>query len=96
MASVWVNGLGVAAAICSMTSFTPQIVKIIRKRDASSVSLRMYVATVVGFSLWIAYGLVIASWPVAISNTVNLALSGAILLLRWRLGDASTPATERS
>lgn len=77
--------IGTLAAICSMASFVPQILKIWRERDASSVSLRMYVVTVTGFSLWIAYGIMSGSWPVAASNTVCLALSGLILILKWRL-----------
>lgn len=89
MVSAWINGLGVAAAVCSMSSFIPQIAKILREHDASSVSFRMYVVTVVGFSFWIAYGLLIASWPVTVSNTVNLALSGAILILKQRLDGAA-------
>jgi MtN3 and saliva related transmembrane protein len=78
------NIVGVAAALCSMVSFTPQILKIWRERDASSVSLRMYVVTVTGFILWTAYGFLIDSWPVAVSNIVCLVLSGAILVLKWR------------
>ncbi len=76
--------VGTGAALCSMTSFVPQIAKIVRERDASSVSLKMYAVTVTGFSLWIAYGLMIESWPVAASNLVCLILSGAILVLKWR------------
>jgi len=76
--------VGTAAALCSMASFIPQIVKILRERDADSVSLRMYAVTVTGFSLWIAYGVLSESWPVAASNTVCLALSGTILALKWR------------
>jgi MtN3 and saliva related transmembrane protein len=82
--SLVANAVGVAAALCSMTSFGPQIVKIWRERDASSVSLRMYIVTVTGFSLWIAYGILIGSWPVAGSNVVCLLLSGTILVLKWR------------
>ena len=82
--SLLVNAVGTAAALCSMTSFVPQIVKIWRERDASSVSLRMYAVTVTGFSLWITYGLLIHSWPVAGANAVCLVLSGAILALKWR------------
>jgi MtN3 and saliva related transmembrane protein len=78
------NLVGAGAAICSMTSFAPQLIKIWRERDASSVSLRMYVVTVTGFSLWIAYGVLIDSWPVMASNVVCLLLSGAILVLKWR------------
>jgi len=76
--------VGTGAALCSMASFTPQIVKIVRERDATAVSLRMYAVTVTGFSLWTAYGLMIGSWPVAASNIVCLILSGTILALKWR------------
>jgi len=76
--------IGTAAALCSMASFTPQIVKIWRERDASSISLRMYVVTVTGFALWIAYGVLTKSWPVTAANTVCLALSAVILGLKWR------------
>lgn len=76
--------VGTLAALCSMASFTPQIIKIWREKDATSVSLRMYVVTVTGFTLWIAYGILIGSWPVAASNVVCLALSAAILALKWR------------
>jgi MtN3 and saliva related transmembrane protein len=80
-----IDGLGSAAAACSMVSFAPQLIKIWREKDASSVSLRMYVVTVTGFSLWLAYGLVIGRWPIAVSNAVCLAMSGAILVLKLRL-----------
>jgi MtN3 and saliva related transmembrane protein len=76
--------VGTGAALCSMTSFVPQIVKIWRERDASSVSLRMYLVTVTGFVLWTIYGVLIGSWPVTASNVVCLAMSGAVLALKWR------------
>ncbi len=76
--------VGTAAAICSMVSFTPQIWKIWQERDASSVSLRMYVVTVTGFALWVTYGMLTQSWPVVGSNTVCLLLAGVILTMKWR------------
>ncbi|HEX4181548.1 MAG TPA: SemiSWEET transporter [Caulobacteraceae bacterium] len=81
------NGIGVAAACLSMSSFVPQIAKIIKERDAGAVSTRMYLVTVSGFTVWIAYGVMIHSWPVAGSNLVNLGLSGTILALKWRFGE---------
>ena len=84
-----IDAIGTGAALCSMASFTPQLVKIWRERDASSVSLRMYAITVTGFSLWIAYGLLLKSWPVTIANSVCLAESGAILFLKWRFERSS-------
>jgi MtN3 and saliva related transmembrane protein len=79
--------VGTAAALCSMASFTPQIVKIWREKDASSISLRMYVVTVSGFGLWIVYGVLSDSWPVIGANSVCLMLSAAILGLKWRYRD---------
>lgn len=93
--SLIVNVVGVGAALCSMTSFVPQLTKIVRERDASSVSLKMYAVTVTGFSLWIAYGVMIGSWPIAASNAVCLALSAAILVLKWRFAAGRGLATSQ-
>jgi len=94
MTHFWASAVGSAAAVCSMSSFAPQLLKIVRERDASGVSLRMYLVTVTGFSFWIVYGLMIASWPVVASNAVCLALSGAILTLKWRL--SATTSSRRA
>jgi MtN3 and saliva related transmembrane protein len=79
--------VGTAAALCSMASFTPQILKIWREKDASSISLRMYVVTVTGFTLWTIYGVLSGSWPVIAANSVCLLLSAVILTLKWRFRD---------
>jgi len=84
MHALFINALGVGAAICSMTSFAPQLVKIWREKDASSVSLRMYVVTVIGFILWTSYGLAIGRWPIVASNAICLMMSGAVLALKVR------------
>jgi MtN3 and saliva related transmembrane protein len=87
-APVWlINAFGVAAGLCSMASFIPQIVKILHDRDASSVSLRMYAVTTVGFICWTAYGVLSNSWPVTLANAVCLCLVVTILFLRLRFGD---------
>jgi len=81
-----IQAVGAAAGLCSMASFAPQLVKIAREKHARAVSLRTYIVMVAGFSLWVAYGLLLGSWPIAISNTVNLALASAILALKFRYG----------
>jgi len=76
--------VGTLAALLSITSFAPQILKIWREKDASAVSLRTYLVTVTGFSCWIAYGILIRAWPVIASNIACLLMSGAVLLMKWR------------
>jgi MtN3 and saliva related transmembrane protein len=84
LSNLLANSVGTVAALCSMSSFAPQIAKIWRDRDASEVSLTMYLVTVTGFCLWSAYGLIVASWPVTVSNLVCLGMSAAVLVLKWR------------
>jgi MtN3 and saliva related transmembrane protein len=85
-ASLLASVVGTAAALLSITSFAPQIIKIWKEKDASSVSLRTYIVTVTGFSCWIAYGVLTQAWPVIASNTACLLMSGAVLALKWRFG----------
>lgn len=82
--SALASAVGTIAALLSITSFAPQILKIWKEKDASSVSLRTYVVTVTGFACWIAYGLLIHAWPVVASNIASLLMSGAVLALKWR------------
>lgn len=84
MGDLMTHGIGVAAALFSMASFVPQAAKIIRERDASSVSLRMYIVTVAGFVLWLAYGALLQSWPLVASNVVSLSLATLILVLKLK------------
>jgi MtN3 and saliva related transmembrane protein len=83
--------IGFCAGLCSMVSFTPQLIKTWRERDARSISLRMYVVTVTGFSLWVTYGVMIGSLPVMLTNSVCLVLSALILALKWRFSHNPAP-----
>jgi MtN3 and saliva related transmembrane protein len=84
---IWlVNAIGVTAGLCSIASFVPQIVKIVREHDASGVSLRMYVVSTIGFICWTLFGVLSGSWPVTLANAICLALVVTILTLRLRIG----------
>ncbi|MFT8243050.1 SemiSWEET family sugar transporter [Roseomonas sp. BN140053] len=74
--------VGSLATIASTTSFVPQAWKIIRTRDTSAISKRMYVVTVVGFSLWLTYGVLLGEVPLMVTNGLCLLLSAFILLMK--------------
>jgi MtN3 and saliva related transmembrane protein len=93
-----VSAIGTAAAVASTVSFTPQAVKIIRTRETKDISAWMYGITVAGFALWCAYGVMLGQWPLIISNSICLLLSGFILMMKLlprrakhRVADAVTP-----
>jgi len=83
-----VNGewIGFVAATLTTLSFVPQAVRTIRTRDTRGISLWMYVMFTVGLACWLAYGFVLMSWPMILSNIVTLLLSLTILTMKLRYG----------
>ena len=73
--------IGSLAALCSTLSFVPQAWKIIRTRRTDGLSAHMYAVTVAGFSLWLAYGVMLGEWPLIATNAICLSLSAFILAM---------------
>ncbi len=74
--------LGGLATLCSVSSFVPQAWKVVRTRDTGAISARMYSITVVGFALWLAYGITLGALPLIVTNGICLALAAFILAMK--------------
>ncbi len=84
MSDLIANAVGTAAALCSITSFAPQMIKIWNERDASSVSFKTYSLTVTCFVLWTVYGVMTGAWPVTVANACALVMASIVLIMKWR------------
>ena len=82
--SVAVESLGFVAAFCTTAAFVPQLVRVVRLRSARDISLPTFLMFSVGVFLWLLYGIYTGSKPMIASNTVTLALSVSILVLKLR------------
>ena len=89
MSDLVANAVGSAAALCSITSFAPQMIKIWKERDASAVSLKTYSLTVTCFVLWTAYGVMTDAWPVTVANACALVMAAGVLTMKWRFSRAA-------
>ena len=79
--------LGVAAASWAiLMAISPglQIRKIVRHRSSREVSIGYFWILVVGFVLWIAYGVVIDNWFLIVPNAVALMVSTATIVVAMR------------
>jgi MtN3 and saliva related transmembrane protein len=76
--------LGTSAALLTSVSFIPQVVKILKTRNTSGISLIMYALFVTGVACWLWWGLLLGQTPVVIANGATLVLSSAVLLLKIR------------
>jgi MtN3 and saliva related transmembrane protein len=78
--------LGYASATLTTAAFVPQVLLTYKRRKAEGVSLGMYIVFVVGLIGWLAYGVLIESWPMIVSNIVTISLAGFILAMKLRFG----------
>lgn len=76
--------LGAIAAVFTSCSFVPQAWRTWKTRETRSISLPMYAMFTVGVFLWLAYGVLIHSWPVIAANGVTFVLAAFILTLKLR------------
>lgn len=79
---IFIDFIGSIAATCTTLAFIPQAVQSYKTRDLSGISLPMYSMFTLGVAMWLVYGLLKQDWPIIIANTITVALSAMILVLK--------------
>jgi MtN3 and saliva related transmembrane protein len=74
--------IGSFAATCTTLAFIPQAVHSYQTRDLSGISLPMYTIFTLGVAMWLVYGILKQDWPIMVANTITVALSAMILILK--------------
>lgn len=78
--SLWFY-VGLAAAVLTMFSFVPQIVKVLKTRSAGDVSVVMLAQLSAGVTLWIVYGIARRDPIIILANIVTLTTLCVLLAL---------------
>jgi len=76
--------IGYLAAFGTTVSFLPQAIKTIHTKDTSGISLSMYSFFTAGTLLWLIYGIMSGSLPVAVANAITLVFATIILIYKVR------------
>lgn len=76
--------IGYLAAFGTTVSFLPQAIKTIHTKDTSGISLSMYSFFTAGTLLWLIYGIMSGSLPVAVANAITLIFASIILVYKVR------------
>lgn len=79
-----VDAIGYIAAMLTTAAFLPQVLKVWRSRSAKDLSLPALVTFIIGITLWLTYGLMVAEMPIIIANLVTLGLNLFLLRLKLR------------
>ena len=70
-------------AFCGTVSLIPQVIKIWKEQSAKAISGNMYLIYSLAVVLWLIYGIMINSIPLIVAEIITLALSVAILIMKY-------------
>ncbi len=76
--------VGIAASVLSAVSMAPQLIKILKEKDAENVSILTLCVLLAGLSLWIWYGVLIKDPIIIISNAFSVSLNLVVLFSAFR------------
>lgn len=74
--------IGAVAGGLTTVAFVPQVVKTLRTRQTRDISTAMWLLFCAGVALWLVYGLMLAAWPLIVSNLLTLVLAGLVLAVK--------------
>lgn len=74
--------IGYAAAFLTTISFLPQVIKTLKTRDTSSISLLMYSLFLLGVISWFIWGLAKGELSVVLANGVTLILAAIVWVMK--------------
>jgi MtN3 and saliva related transmembrane protein len=90
-----IDMIGFAAATCTTISFLPQLLRVLKLRSARDISLGMFSIFSFGTALWLTYGILAHSIPVALANAVTFILASWILILKLKYDAAYEKAVKK-
>ena len=79
-----IHYLGYFAGFLTVSSFLPQVVRTWRSRQTGDLSLGMFALLIAASSLWIVYGAITSDWPVILTNTGMVLMTGVLALAKLR------------
>lgn len=75
--------LGLAAGTITSITFLPQVIQIWKTKSAKDLSLHMLLLLILGVSMWLTYGILVADAAIIYTNSMVLAMS--LILLYFKI-----------
>ena len=73
--------VGLVASVCTGLSLVPQLIKLIKEKKASDISVYMLIILFVGLGCWVVYGFLKKDWIIIISNSFSFVVNMALTIL---------------
>jgi MtN3 and saliva related transmembrane protein len=84
--------IGLFAGICTCISLLPQLIKIIREKEAQNLSYGMLFILLTGVGTWIWYGVLKEDMPIILTNSISFLIN--ILVIIYTMKYKQQPAVQ--
>lgn len=74
------NVLGIVAGVLTSVAMLPQLIKVIKEKNAEDLSWIMAIVLITGLSLWVWYGFLKDELPIILSNAFAVILNITLLI----------------
>ncbi|MGC9310298.1 MAG: SemiSWEET transporter [Candidatus Aenigmatarchaeota archaeon] len=78
--------IGLLAGLLTTLSSLPQVLKSLKTKKTSDISVWWVLLLFSGVGLWLAYGIMVSDLPLIAANAVSILLVGALIALKIRFG----------
>jgi MtN3 and saliva related transmembrane protein len=82
--------VGVGAGILTSASMLPQVIKMVKEKQASQVSVLMIGVLISGIALWIWYGIMKDDKPIIYTNAFSLLVNIFMAVCKYKYKDNNT------
>lgn len=71
--------IGIVAGIFTSVSLIPQLIKLIRDKQAENISYGMLIVLLIGLGGWVWYGVLREDWPIIITNSFSFLVNALLI-----------------
>ncbi len=86
MSPLFIEIIGMLAAVIGTICWLPQTLKVIQTKDTKALSFWTNLLLLITVVLWFIYGIGVGSLPIIIANTAAIILVGTIVIYKIRFG----------
>ena len=76
--------IGYLAAVLTVVSFLPQVIRTWKTRHTKDLSLGMFALVITASIVWIVYGVSKGDWPVILTNSGLIVLNAALVAAKLK------------
>ncbi len=87
--------IGYTASVFTTIAVLPQVIKVIRTKSATDISMWMFLSLLLGVGSWTIYGILKNDWPIIFTNGLSFLFNAAMVYVKLVYSNPKKTGRER-